>query len=66
METTWTLVFTTEQLIQAQIVQQMLESNGIESVIMNKRDSSYLTFGEVELYVNKNDESKAKELIENL
>lgn len=46
------------------MVRQMLMSNGIEAVVINKRDSSYLTFGEAELYVEAENATKAKTLIE--
>lgn len=42
----------------------MLEENGIECIIVNKRDSSYL-WGEVELYVPKEHVIMAKHLIDN-
>ena len=32
-------------------IKGMLEENSIEVVIMNKLDSSYLNFGDIELYV---------------
>jgi len=60
----WTLVFTTNKLFQAEIIKQILENNGIETVIMNKQDSSYFTFGDVEVYVLAGSEMVAKKLIE--
>lgn len=62
-DTNWTVIFTTTQPIQAEIVRQMLENNDIEAVIMNQRDSSYLTFGEVLVYVDEKDVETARELI---
>ena len=41
-----------------------LEENGIESIIINKQDSVYNAFGDIELYVNRNDILKAKQLLE--
>lgn len=63
MEPDWTLAYTTNKPIQAQMVKQMLENEGIESIIINKNDSTYLTFGEVEIYVNKDLLEKARNLI---
>ena len=63
-ERQWSLIYATTQPIEAEMVKQMLMSNGIEAVVINKRDSSYLTFGEAELYVEAENATKAKTLIE--
>lgn len=44
------------------IVKAVLKEHGIESVIVNKKDSFYL-FGELELYVSQDDVLKAKNII---
>jgi len=66
MEKDWIIVFTTGQLYQAEIAKQVLFDNDIESIIINKKDSSYLSFGDIELYVNINDSEKALTLLNNL
>jgi hypothetical protein len=50
---------------QAIITKQMLEENGVNVVILNKQDSSYLMFGSIELYVHEKELNKAKKLLEN-
>lgn len=50
---------------QAIITKQMLEENGINVVILNKQDSSYLMFGSIELYVHEKEIIQAKKLLEN-
>ena len=50
MATNWTKIFTTVNLIEAEIIMSMLKENDIEAVEMNKKDSSYLAFGTVEVY----------------
>ena len=65
-EKNWSLVFTKAQPFQAEIVKQMLGSNGIEAVVLNKQDSSYPSIGEAEVYVSTEAEIKAKKLIEEL
>lgn len=65
-EQNWSLVFTTDKPFQAEIVKQMLSSNGVEAVVLNKRDSSYPSIGEAEVYVTPEDEPKAIKLIEEL
>ncbi|MDD2196598.1 MAG: DUF2007 domain-containing protein [Bacteroidales bacterium] len=62
----WSLVFSTDKPFEAEIIKQMLSSNGIEAVVLNKRDSSYPSIGEAELYVTPEDEPKARKLIEDL
>jgi len=43
----------------------MLEENNIEVVILNKLDSSYLNFGDIELYVPVYLKDIAKHLLDN-
>jgi hypothetical protein len=62
----WSLIYTTNIAVQAEIVKQMLASNGIEATILNKQDSSYLTFGEVEVYVLSESVDTAQKLIEGI
>lgn len=59
-------ILSTENPNQAQIIKQMLETNSINVVLLNKQDSSYLMFGSIELYVQKNQFKKAKDLIKYL
>ncbi len=66
MEENWISVYTTEQPWQAEIAKQILSENGIDSVVINKRDSSLLSFGEVQVYVSQEDSEKSKELLKPL
>ncbi len=66
MEKGWEKIFTTSQPYQAEVARQVLEEGGIEAVVINKRDSSYLAFGEAEVYVKQDDVIRAKKLIKNL
>ena len=44
--------------------QNMLREAGIESYVINKKDSAYAgLFGDIELHVNKDDAEKARELL---
>jgi Putative prokaryotic signal transducing protein len=47
----WFLIHRTKSIAEASILQGMLEQNEIPTQILNKQDSSYLAFGEIELYV---------------
>ena len=51
MGTDWTLVFTTTKAYMAELAKQMFLNQKIEAVVLNKRDSSYNSFGELEVYV---------------
>ncbi len=65
-DNSWSLVYTSSTPIEAEIIKQMLASNGIEAVVMNKQDSSYQTFGEAEVFVIKGSEAIALKLIKGL
>jgi hypothetical protein len=47
----WKLLYTTNSLPQASIVKGMLEENNVPVMLINKQDSSYVNFGEIELHV---------------
>ncbi len=63
MEEGWTKIYTTDRDYQADIIIELLDENGIAGVIMNKRDSSNVAFGNIEVYVNDDDKNKALEII---
>ena len=65
-DNSWSLVYTTSTPIEAEIIKQMLASNSIEAVVLNKQDSSYQTFGEAEVFVTKGSEAIALKLIKGL
>ncbi len=56
-------IFSTDQLYEAEIVKQMLIDNEITAFIMNKKDSFY-KFGDIELYVHRNNAIRSKKLIQ--
>jgi len=59
----WVKLESYGRLHQAELRKDILEDNGIPSVIINEKDSLFL-LGEIELYVKKFDEAKARELID--
>jgi len=63
MEEGWTLIFTTAKSFDAELVKTMCADQGIEAVILNKQDSTYLTFGEIEVFVKEEDQETAINLI---
>ena len=50
MANDWVRIYSTNQVHQAEIARSILEEHEIACVILNKRDSAYQTFGDVELY----------------
>jgi hypothetical protein len=62
LEKNWVKIYSTTKNYKAELIKGLLFENGIESVVVNKQDSSYL-FGELELYVMTDDAIKAKHII---
>ncbi len=62
MSSDWVKIYESSDLYRAEIYKGGLEAEGIEAVIMNKKDSAYL-FGRMELYVQPEDAIKAIHLI---
>ena len=58
----WVKIYTTAANYKAELLKGLLMENGINAIIVNKQDSSYL-FGELELYVMPNDAIQAKHII---
>jgi Putative prokaryotic signal transducing protein len=57
------IYYSTSDAFKIALLKSMLESQGINSVIINKRDTAYNNFGEQELYVNKLDLVAALKII---
>ena len=64
MEKDWIKIKTYTRALEAEIVKQMLVENGIAAVLLNKQDSSYF-IGKLELYVSKEQQDMAEELLNN-
>jgi len=47
----WFLLYATHNLPEASIIKGMLEENQVPAIIINKQDSNYHNFGEIEVYV---------------
>lgn len=65
MEKDWVKIYYTNQLFRAEIIKGMLEENGINVVLINRQDSSYLVAlpGMVELFVHNSQEGDARQLL---
>jgi hypothetical protein len=63
MSNNWTKIFTTTHAVEASIILTMLQENNIEAVELNKQDSSYLSFGVIEVYCKPENAIAASHLI---
>ncbi|MEE2954423.1 MAG: DUF2007 domain-containing protein [Bacteroidota bacterium] len=63
MKTKWNKVFSSTDYFKIQILKGLLIKNYIPAIVMNKQDSSYNLFGDIELYVKNKDIVTAKKLI---
>jgi len=59
MDNNWTVIFSSGNLQNAELVKSLLAHNDIQSVIINHQDSLY-KFGDIQVYVNRDDVVKAK------
>jgi len=66
MEKDWVIAYDTKQEYLAEIARSVLFDNDIESVIINKKDSIYNSFGDVEIYVNRDNLIRAKQILQKL
>jgi hypothetical protein len=60
----WWLLYRTQNLSQANIIKGMLEENSVPTWVVNKQDSSYNNFGDIELYVPVHLKDIAKHLLD--
>jgi len=58
----WTHIYSTSAEPEAEMLKGLLMDNGIETVLINKKDSVYL-FGEIEIYVKAEDAMLARQLL---
>ena len=61
----WSKIFVSTDPIKIRIISQMLEENNITTVIINKQDSSYNMFGNIELYTQDINYESAIKILKN-
>lgn len=64
MEHGWQRIYSGTQMHLIEIVKAVLADNQIESVAVDKRDSSYISIGEIDLFVREEDAVLARVIIE--
>lgn len=57
------LIYTTTQEHMSLLIKGALEAEGIPVLILNQKDSAYTVFGDIELYVDPENEERAKAII---
>ena len=63
MNDEWVCIYSTDREYRAELLKIMLSEHDIECVILNKQDSSYKMFGEVEIHTRRDDAVRAIHLI---
>lgn len=63
MEKNWVKIFTSSNFYQSEIVKQVLTGHHIDAVLLNRQASSHQAFGEIEVYIHKEDFSQAIEIM---
>jgi len=64
MEKNWINIFSSTDFVYVEILKHILFDNNIQAVSINQKDSSYLMFGTIDIYVKAEQEKSARELIE--
>ncbi len=59
----WVNVFSSSALHTIELLRQILSQSDIDSVVLNQQDSFYVTIGEINLLVKRDDVIKAKKII---
>ena len=59
----WVAVFSCDQVFSAELARQYLENNGVTAIVVNRKDSFYVTIGDVEVYVALADADVATSLL---
>jgi hypothetical protein len=62
MEDNWVSVFRTNDFSRAELAKERLANEGIEAVVMNKKDS-FLLMGELDVFVKSEYNDQAKNLL---
>ena len=63
MDYNWIKIYASTDPFKIELLKGFLDENNIVAMSINKKDSSYLAFGEIELLVDAKDVMKAKILI---
>jgi hypothetical protein len=59
----WEVIYRSTEQYRAEMLKDLLGNDEIPAVIINKKDSSYLAFGEIEVLVRQPDVLNAKIIV---
>lgn len=62
----WVCIYKSNSKFDAEVVKGNIESNEIPCVMLNKQDSSYMSFGYVELHVPEEFKSQAEDILKDI
>ena len=60
----WSKIYESKKPYRAEMVKDILKQNGIEAIVLNKKDTAYDIFGQLEVHVNADEVIKALKIIE--
>jgi type III secretory pathway lipoprotein EscJ len=63
MEKDWCRVYSTTKEHKAGLIIDLLDKNNIKAVKLSEKDSSFVMFGDIDVFVNNKNEAEALELI---
>ena len=63
MNDNWREIASVESPAKAALIQGLLEENKIPVIVLNQKDSSYMSFGFIKIHVRPEDVIQAKQLI---
>lgn len=66
MEKDLVLIYSSDKDYQIQIAQELLDENGIQSIVLNQHDSVIPSIGNIELYVHKDNQKQAEKILKKL
>ncbi|TVR77791.1 MAG: DUF2007 domain-containing protein [Saprospirales bacterium] len=60
----FTKIYSSNDPVKAKLIQGLLEKNGMEAHILDRKDSAYVMLGEVAVFVPAKDADKALEILD--
>lgn len=64
MNEDWVKIYDSQESLKINVAKARLNDHGIESVVMDKKDSAYVVIGRSELYVPKDKAEEAVKILE--
>lgn len=59
----WVKICSFNDIIKAELAKTLLIDSGVNAVVINKNDSSFKVFGEIDIYTSSADAEKATKII---